>query len=123
MGIYRDGALYGVSTIDVTLGFFNELVARKEQEIGGQVMIVEADGKILSKNARLGGDVVLGNLSAHADYPFAGAIAGLLGQDASKGLLRTTFQDQGQEQTLLMQAIEGTPWLLATALPHPGEGP
>jgi len=80
-------------------------------------MIVEADGKILSKNARLGGDVVLGNLSAHADYPFAGAIAGLLGQDASKGLLRTTFQDQGEEQTLLMQAIEGTPWLLATALP------
>ncbi|MNS24539.1 Methyl-accepting chemotaxis protein PctB [compost metagenome] len=117
MGIYRDGALYGVSTIDVTLGFFNELVARKEQEIGGQVMIVEADGKILSKNARLGGDVVLGNLSAHADYPFAGAIAGLLGQDASKGLLRTTFQDQGEEQTLLMQTIEGTPWLLATALP------
>ncbi|MDM5094832.1 methyl-accepting chemotaxis protein [Aeromonas rivipollensis] len=117
MGIYRDGALYGVSTIDVTLGFFNELVARKEQEIGGQVMIVEADGKILSKNARLGGDVVLGNLSAHADNPFAGAIAGLLGQDASKGLLRTTFQDQGEEQTLLMEAIEGTPWLLATALP------
>ena len=117
MGIYRDGALYGVSTIDVTLGFFNDLVARKEQEIGGQVMIVEADGKILSKNARLGGDVVLGNLSAHADYPFAGAIAGLLGQDASKGLLRTTFQDQGEEQTLLMEAIEGTPWLLATALP------
>ena len=117
MGIYKDGALYGVSTIDVTLGFFNDLVARKEQEIGGQVMIVEADGKILSKNARLGGDVVLGNLSAHADYPFAGAIAGLLGQDASKGLLRTTFQDQRQEQTLLMQAIEGTPWLLATALP------
>ncbi|WP_412705875.1 Methyl-accepting chemotaxis protein 1 [Aeromonas rivipollensis] len=117
MGIYRDGALYGVSTIDVTLGFFNELVARKEQEIGGQVMIVEADGKILSKNARLGGDVVLGNLSAHADYPFAGAIAGLLGQDPSKGLLRTSFQDQGEEQTLLMEAIEGTPWLLATALP------
>ncbi|WP_265437189.1 methyl-accepting chemotaxis protein [Aeromonas media] len=117
MGIYKDGTLYGVSTIDVTLGFFNDLVARKEQEIGGQVMIVEADGKILSKNARLGGDVVLGNLSAHADYPFAGAIAGLLGQDASKGLLRTTFQDQGEEQTLLMEAIDGTPWLLATALP------
>ncbi|WP_454009015.1 methyl-accepting chemotaxis protein [Aeromonas sp. Marseille-Q7275] len=117
MGIYKDGALYGVSTIDVTLGFFNDLVARKEQEIGGQVMIVEADGKILSKNARLGGDVVLGNLSAHADYPFAGSIAGLLGQNASKGLLRTTFQDQGEEQTLLMEAIDGTPWLLATALP------
>ncbi|MGE6101380.1 methyl-accepting chemotaxis protein [Aeromonas salmonicida] len=117
MGIYRNGALFGVSTIDVTLGFFNDLVARKEQEIGGQVMIVEADGKILSKNARLNGDVVLGNLSAHADYPFAGAIASLLGQSRGTELLRTTFQDQGQEQTLLLQAIEGTPWLLATALP------
>ncbi|MDQ1885688.1 methyl-accepting chemotaxis protein [Aeromonas salmonicida] len=117
MGIYRNGALFGVSTIDVTLGFFNDLVARKEQEIGGQVMIIEADGKILSKNARLNGDVVLGNLSAHADYPFAGAIASLLGQSLGTGLLRTTFQDQGQEQTLLLQAIEGTPWLLATALP------
>ncbi len=117
MGIYQDGALYGVSTIDVTLGFFNDLVAKKEQEIGGQVMIIEADGKILSRNARLTGDVVLGNLSAHADYPFALAISGLLGQDASKGQLRTTFQDQGEEQTLLMEAIEGTPWLLAAALP------
>ncbi|HDN9017207.1 TPA: methyl-accepting chemotaxis protein [Aeromonas salmonicida] len=117
MGIYRNGALFGVSTIDVTLGFFNDLVARKEQEIGGQVMIIEADGKILSKNARLNGDVVLGNLSAHADYPFAGAIASLIGQIRGTGLLRTTFQDQGQEQTLLLQAIEGTPWLLATALP------
>ena len=117
MGIYQDGALYGVSTIDVTLGFFNDLVAKKEQEIGGQVMIIEADGKILSRNARLTGDVVLGNLSAHADYPFALAISGLLGQDTSKGQLRTTFQDQGEEQTLLMEAIEGTPWLLAAALP------
>ncbi|HEH9406507.1 TPA: methyl-accepting chemotaxis protein [Aeromonas bestiarum] len=117
MGIYRNGTLFGVSTIDVTLGFFNDLVARKEQEIGGQVMIVEADGKILSRNARLSGDVVLGNLSAHTDYPFAGAIASLLGQSQGKGLLRTSFQDQGEEQTLLLQTIEGTPWLLATALP------
>ncbi|MCO4202043.1 methyl-accepting chemotaxis protein [Aeromonas hydrophila] len=117
MGIYRNGTLFGVSTIDVTLGFFNDLVASKEQEIGGQVMIVEADGKILSRNARLNGDVVLGNLSAHADYPFASAIAGLLGQARSQAQLRTTFQDQGEEQTLLLQAIEGTPWLLATALP------
>ncbi|MGY3920770.1 methyl-accepting chemotaxis protein [Aeromonas eucrenophila] len=117
MGIYHNGSLFGVSTIDVTLGFFNDLVARKEQEIGGQVMIVEADGKILSRNARLSGDVVLGNLSAHTDYPFAGAIAGLLGQSQGKASLRTTFQDQGEEQTLLLQAIEGTPWLLATALP------
>ncbi|MGR6749222.1 methyl-accepting chemotaxis protein [Aeromonas veronii] len=117
MGIYRDGSLYGVSTIDVTLGFFNDLVAKKEQEIGGQVMIVEVDGKILSKNGRLTGDVVLGNLSSHGGYPFASAIASLLGQGNGAALQRTTFQDLGEEQTLLMQPIEGTPWLLAAALP------
>ncbi|MFL9628845.1 methyl-accepting chemotaxis protein [Aeromonas jandaei] len=117
MGIYRDGSLYGVSTIDVTLGFFNDLVAKKEQEISGQVMIVEADGKILSKNGRLTGDVVLGNLSSHGDYPFASAIASLLGAGNGTALQRTTFQDLGEEQTLLMQPIEGTPWLLAAALP------
>ncbi len=93
------------------------LVAKKEQEIGGQVMIVEADGKILSKNGRLSGDVVLGNLSSHGDYPFASAIASLLGPGNGAALQRTTFQDLGEEQTLLMQPIEGTPWLLAAALP------
>ncbi|MGL4505753.1 MAG: methyl-accepting chemotaxis protein, partial [Aeromonas sobria] len=86
-------------------------------EIGGQVMIVEADGKILSKNGRLNGDVVLGNLSSHGDYPFASAIASLLGLGNGAALQRTTFQDLGEEQTLLMQPIEGTPWLLAAALP------
>lgn len=32
MAIRKDGEAYGVSTIDLTLGFFNELVADKEKE-------------------------------------------------------------------------------------------
>ncbi|MGL5287426.1 MAG: methyl-accepting chemotaxis protein, partial [Aeromonas sp.] len=116
MGIYKNGQLYGVSTIDVTLGFFNDLVAKKEREIGGQVLIVEADGKILSRNSTLTGDVVLGNLSEHRDDPFASALLPLLGQ-ARDGVLRATFSGQQEEQTLLLQAIPGTPWLLATAMP------
>jgi methyl-accepting chemotaxis protein len=31
MAIQKNGAAWGVSTIDVTLGFFNDLVARKEK--------------------------------------------------------------------------------------------
>ncbi|WP_256702026.1 methyl-accepting chemotaxis protein [Aeromonas sp. RU39B] len=116
MGIYKNGQLYGVSTIDVTLGFFNDLVAKKEREIGGQVLIVEADGKILSRNSTLTGDVVLGNLSEHRDDPFASALLPLLGQ-ARDGVLRATFSGLQEEQTLLLQAIPGTPWLLATAMP------
>lgn len=117
MGIYRHGSLYGVSTIDVTLGFFNDLVAQKEREIAGQVMIVESDGKILSKNNRLSNDAILSNLSDHPNYPFAVAIAKQLNSTKLTSENPVTFQDQGEEQTLLMQKIEGTPWLLATALP------
>lgn len=51
MGIYKDGQLYGVATIDVTLGFFNRLVSQMEQKIQGQVLIVERDGKIVSNSA------------------------------------------------------------------------
>ncbi|MFM5464692.1 methyl-accepting chemotaxis protein [Aeromonas simiae] len=116
MGIYRGGALYGVSTIDVTLGFFNDLVAKKEREIGGQVLIVEGDGKILSRNGALQGDVVLSNLSEHGKDPFASALRPLLSQ-VQGDVVRGTFSAQGEEQTLLLQAVPGTPWLLATALP------
>ncbi|QFI56080.1 methyl-accepting chemotaxis protein [Aeromonas simiae] len=116
MGIYRGGALYGVSTIDVTLGFFNDLVAKKEREIGGQVLIVEGDGKILSRNGALQGDVVLSNLSEQGKDPFASALRPLLAQ-VQGDVVRGTFSAQGEEQTLLLQAVPGTPWLLATALP------
>ncbi|MBR7551421.1 cache domain-containing protein, partial [Mycobacterium tuberculosis] len=63
MAIQRDGAAYGVATIDVTLGFFNELVASKEKDIGGQMLIVEGDGKIISNSTRLNSPVVLKNIS------------------------------------------------------------
>ena len=105
-----------MSTIDVTLGFFNDLVASKEQEIGGQVMIVEADGKILSRNARLNGDVVLGNLSAHADYPSPAPLPACSVKPAARRSCAPLSRIRGGADPLL-QAIEGTPWLLATALP------
>src|SRR5450830_222447 len=63
MAIQRDGVPYGVSTIDVTLGFFNDLVARKEKDIGGEMLIVEADGKIISNSTHINSPVVLKNIS------------------------------------------------------------
>ena len=48
MGLYKDGALFGVSPIDINLGFFNSLIPDKEKEVQGQIMIVERDGKILT---------------------------------------------------------------------------
>ena len=36
MGIYKDGALFGVSTIDVTLGVFNGLIQDKQRKSRGR---------------------------------------------------------------------------------------
>ena len=117
MAIQRDGAAYGVATIDVTLGFFNELVANKEKDIGGQMLIVEGDGKIISNSSRISGPVVLKNISELAGTSaFAAQVSQALAH-RDQALQRSEFDNQGVASTFYFRAIEGTPWFLATALP------
>ncbi|MHC8371889.1 methyl-accepting chemotaxis protein [Pseudomonas sp. MDT1-85] len=117
MAIQKNGAAYGVSTIDVTLGFFNDLVARKEKDLGAEMLIVEADGKIISNSSRISGPIVLKNIAELAGQsPFAAQVkAGLAQRDQS--LQRVEFDNNGEASTFFMRPIEGTPWFLATALP------
>jgi len=119
MAIMKDGAPFGVSTIDVTLGFFNQLVAEKEKEIQGEVMIVEPDGKILSNQARIGGEIVLKNVAELAGQSaFVGEIRDGLGKIGRESLYRHEYEGaDGADWTFYLQPIEGTPWLLAAALP------
>ncbi|MBC2678894.1 methyl-accepting chemotaxis protein [Pseudomonas sp. MBT-2] len=116
MAITKDGAAYGVATIDVTLGFFNELIAQKEREINAQLMIVESDGKVLSNQPEILGNNVLKNLGDLAgQYPFAAALQGLL---KSPGATRSTFVgSDGKQYTLFLMPVEGTPWQMAVAQP------
>ena len=117
MAIQRDGAAYGVATIDVTLGFFNELVASKEKDIGGQMLIVEGDGKIISNSSRLSSPVVLKNISElTATSAFATQVSEALAH-RDQALQRSEFDNGGVASTFYMRPIEGTPWFLATALP------
>jgi len=117
MAIQRDGAAYGVATIDVTLGFFNALVASKEKDIGGQMLIVEGDGKIISSSTRLSGPVVLKNISElTGTSAFAAQVSKALAH-RDQALQRSEFDNQGVASTFYMRPIEGTPWFLATALP------
>ena len=117
MAIQRDGAAYGVATIDVTLGFFNELVASKEKDISGQMLIVEGDGKIISNSTRLNSPVVLKNISElTATSAFASQVSKALAH-RDQGLQRSEFDNNGKASTFFMRPIEGTPWFLATALP------
>ncbi len=117
MAIQRDGAAYGVATIDVTLGFFNDLVASKEKDIGGQMLIVEGDGKIISNSSRLSSPVVLKNISElTATSAFATQVSKALAH-RDQALQRSEFDNGGVSSTFYMRPIEGTPWFLATALP------
>ena len=117
MAIQRDGAPYGVATIDVTLGFFNDLVASKEKDIGGQMLIVEGDGKIISNSTRISGPVVLKNISElTGTSSFAAQVSKALAH-RDQALQRSEFDNQGVASTFYMRPIEGTPWFLATALP------
>ncbi|PRA17622.1 methyl-accepting chemotaxis protein [Pseudomonas lurida] len=117
MAIQRDGVPYGVATIDVTLGFFNDLVASKEKDIGGQMLIVEGDGKIISNSTRISGPVVLKNISElTGTSAFASQVSEALAQ-RDQALQRSEFDNQGVASTFYMRPISGTPWFLATALP------
>jgi len=118
MTIYKDGTPWGVSTIDLTLGFFNRLVAEKQDEIGGEVMIVEADGKILSNQPQLGSDMVLRNVSELASLsPFIAAVQKAL-TSPTQALRRDLYTSKaGDAFSFFIEPIEGTPWFLAAALP------
>ncbi|MBC3921625.1 methyl-accepting chemotaxis protein [Pseudomonas lurida] len=117
MAIQRDGVPYGVATIDVTLGFFNDLVASKEKDIGGQMLIVEGDGKIISNSTRISDPVVLKNISElTGTSAFASQVSKALAQ-RDQALQRSEFDNQGVASTFYMRPISGTPWFLATALP------
>ncbi len=117
MAIQRDGVPYGVSTIDVTLGFFNDLVARKEKDIGGEMLIVEADGKIISNSTHINSPVVLKNINdLAAGSAFAAQVRSAL-QNRDSTSRRVEFDNDGVANTFFMRPIEGTPWFLATALP------
>ncbi|MCK9798722.1 methyl-accepting chemotaxis protein [Pseudomonas sp. MAFF 302030] len=117
MAISRDGVPYGVATIDVTLGFFNELVARQEKDLQAEMLIVEADGKIISNSSRINGPVVLKNISElAAGSPFIAQIKAAL-ERRDSGHQRVEFDNAGVASTFFMRPIEGSPWFLATALP------
>ena len=81
-------------------------------------MIVEPDGKILSNQARIGGEIVLKNVADLARQSvFVGEIQEGLGKIGRETLYKQEFDNDGEAWTLYLQPVEGTPWLLAAALP------
>ncbi|MDQ1211784.1 methyl-accepting chemotaxis protein [Pantoea anthophila] len=115
MAIYRNGTVWGVATIDVTLGFFNQLAKKMGETIQGNVLIVEADGKVVGNGALVNAAPKLENL-ADVQTPMAAPLKALL-SGAGTQPLETTYDSSEGEQTLFLQAIPGSPWFLASSLP------
>ena len=115
MAIYRNGAEWGVATIDVTLGFFNHLAKEMGEAIHGRVLIVEADGKVVGNAALVNGTPKLQNLS-DLSLPMAAPLKALLSRAGSQPV-QSQYQDDEGDRTLFVQQIAGSPWLLASDVP------
>ncbi|MBS0055420.1 methyl-accepting chemotaxis protein [Yersinia sp. Marseille-Q3913] len=118
MAIYKGNEAYGVSTIDVTLGFFNRLVKEMEQKVNGTILIVEADGKIVGSSALADGKAELKNLSDFAaSLPMAAETQQLLPKMREQKSLESEFDVDGTSHTLFIRPIANSPWYLVTDLP------
>ncbi len=115
MAIYKNGTAWGVATIDVTLGFFNQLAKQMGETIQGNVLIVEADGKVVGNGALVNAAPKLENL-ADVQMPMAAPLKTLLNGVGNQPL-ETTYDSSEGEQTLFVQVIPGSPWYLASSLP------
>ena len=115
MAIWRDGKVWGVSTIDVTLGFFNNLAKQMSEATHGRVLIVEQDGKVVGNGNPEQGNADLQYLR-DLKVPAEATIMGLL-KNASSEHASGTYDGENGEQTLLVQAISGSPWYLVVDIP------
>ncbi|AIX75913.1 MAG: methyl-accepting chemotaxis protein [Mixta calida] len=115
MAIYRNGAEWGVATIDVTLGFFNHLAKEMGEAIHGRVLIVEANGKVVGNAALVNGTPKLQNLS-DLTLPMAAPLKALLASAGSQPV-QSQYQDEEGDRTLFVQQIAGSPWFLASDVP------
>jgi methyl-accepting chemotaxis protein len=117
MTIYKGDEVFGVSTVDVTLGFFNRLVADMEGKVHGQILIVEPNGTIVSNTTYIKDEIVLKKLAdLAATSPMIAQVKDAMPELGKAKQVERDYMD-GESQTLFLRPIVGTPWVLATSLP------
>lgn len=115
MAIYKGADQWGVATIDVTLGFFNQLVADMEKKVHGTIYIVQQDGTIVGTSHS--GDEKLPKLTSLGDQSaLAGQIRKSLDEIKDSSNLVSDYDNDGTSHTLFMSRIQG-PWYIATDMP------
>jgi len=115
MAIWRDGKVWGVATIDVTLGFFNNLAKQMSEASQGRVLIVEQDGKVVGNGDPESGKADLQYLR-DLKIPAEATVMQLLKQAATEHV-SGVYEGENGEQTLMVQSISGSPWYLVVDIP------
>lgn len=117
MGIYRGNELYGVATINISLGFFRDLADQMEKNLGGMVFILERDGKIIAHGSHHNENLSLKNTKdLSGGSSFARYISSNLpasGQQSMSG----EFDNDGESYTVFVKQIEGSPWYMVAGVP------
>lgn len=117
MPIYQNGNIYGVSTIDVTLGFFDKFAQDKAKELQGNVMIFEGNGKILNNISSVSRDTLLQNMKdLSSQSSFIESVYTNARNSSKSGLQEFYYEDDGEDYTLFIQSISATPWNIAFSL-------
>ncbi|EOC0418640.1 HAMP domain-containing protein [Cronobacter malonaticus] len=117
MVITKDGQPWGVATIDVTLGFFNQLAKQMNDAISGRVLIVEADGKIVGDAGQVGKTASLKKLADLGDDPMAQTVQKALATFRPGEKTEQEYDLDGDSHTVMLQSIKGSPWIIAVDLP------
>lgn len=112
MPIWRNGELWGVATLDVTLGFFSQLARKIAEPLEGGVLIVEANGNIVGYSRTTENSPVLKNISELPGHEIA-ILQEMLTQ-ADRGTQERTYHADDGEHTIFVYPIAGSPWFVAT---------
>lgn len=115
MTIWKEGKAWGVATIDVTLGFFNQLAKEMGKAVEGTVLIVETDGKIVGNGAPTQGNTALMNVR-DLNIPSALPLLNLLSQ-GQKAEYEGGYDGEDGAHSLFVLSIEGSPWYLVIDTP------
>ncbi len=112
MPIYRNGTLWGVATIDVTLGFFNHLARTMSEAINGNVLIVEADGKVVGNSQPALDTSGMPNIS-ELSLPGVETLQQMLAQAGSSSQERE-YQGPNGAHTLFVYPVPASPWYVVS---------
>ncbi len=106
MPIYKGMNIFGVSTIDLTLGFFDEIIKKEEINTGASIIIIEKSGSILTQSGIFDNESVILSKLDNYDYSLTKSIISTMKNKE----FRKNYIDNGKEYLLLIKQIDNTPW-------------